>query len=171
MTYDGDLVTLRPIEPGDAAAIARWLADPEVTRYLSHRYPVSAGGVAAWIAGQTPPRRFMVLRRDTGEVVGSTALRGGTPESRNVEYDIVVGERSARGVGIGTDATRATCRVAFDRLGLHRVHLWVFTENAGAIRAYEKCGFVHEGTARHRFFKHGRWHDCHLMGLLAGELR
>lgn len=169
MTYDGDLVTLRPVEPGDVAAHQRWFSDPEVTRYTGLRYPLAASAVAGRLADGA--RRFTVLRRDTGEPVGYSALLGGTPESRNAEYEIVIGERSAWRMGVGTDTTRATCRVAFDRLGLHRVHLWVFAENAAAIRAYEKCGFVHEGTARHRVFKAGRWHDCHLMGLLAGELR
>lgn len=36
-------------------------------------------------------------------------------------------------------------------------------------RVYEKCGYLHEGTSRRRFFRDGRWHDVHFYGLLAGE--
>ena len=171
MTYDGTLVALRPVRPDDAAAQQRWFADPEVNRRLGFRYPMGLDAVAARIA--TPPEgtvRFTVVRRDTGEDVGYTAIRRGGPENRDAELDVVIGERSAWGVGIGTDATRTTCRYAFDRLNLHRVHLWVFADNAAAIRAYEKVGFVHEAVARHRMFKQGRWHDSVLMGLLEGEL-
>src|SRR5205085_648357 len=33
----GELVTLAPLDPADAPAWARWLADPETTRYLYGR--------------------------------------------------------------------------------------------------------------------------------------
>jgi RimJ/RimL family protein N-acetyltransferase len=172
VTVQGALVTLRPMVADDAAAQHRWFADPEVTRWTGLRYPLSLAAISGRLAGaEATDPRFAVERRDTGETVGYVALRDITPESRNAELDLVIGERSAWGLGLGTDTTRTACRYAFDRLGLHRVHLWVFAEHAAAVRAYEKCGFAHEGVARDRFYKHGRWHDCLLMGLLAGELR
>lgn len=173
MRYAGELVTLRPMEPSDAADQHRWFQDPEVTRFTGLRYPLSQPAIEARLAGAEEPTfanpRFAVERRDTGQSVGYVALRGITPESRSGELDLVIGERSAWGRGIGTDTTRTMCRYGFSRLGLHRVHLWVFAENAAAIRAYEKAGFVREGVARDRWFKLGRWHDCLLMGLLAEE--
>jgi RimJ/RimL family protein N-acetyltransferase len=169
--YDGELVTLRAMEPGDAAAQHRWFNDPEVTRHLAWRYPIAAGALAARLAGAPAGGfanpRFSVLRRDTGELVGFTALRDVTPETRNGELDLVIGERSAWGRGLGTDATRTMTAFAFEQIGLHRVHLWVFAEHAAAIRAYEKAGFEREGVARDRFFKGGRYHDCLLMARLA----
>ena len=173
MTYAGELVTLRTMEPRDAEAQHRWFQDPDVTRYLGVRYPLSLAAIETRLQGAEEPTfanpRFAVDRADTGEPVGYVALRDVTPESRTGELDLVIGERSAWGRGIGTDATRTICRYGFDKLGMHRVHLWVFTENAPAIRVYEKAGFVREGVARDRFYKHGRWHDCLLMGLLAEE--
>lgn len=169
----GDLVTLRPMEPADAEAQHRWFNDPEVTRYTGFRYPLSLTAIETRLRGAEDSTfanpRFAVERRDTGETIGYVALREVTPESRAGELDLAIGERSAWNLGFGTDATRTICRYAFRTLGLHRVHLWVFTENAAAIRAYEKAGFVREGVARDRWFKHGRWHDCLLMGLLADE--
>ncbi|HVF04150.1 MAG TPA: GNAT family protein [Frankiaceae bacterium] len=175
MRYVADLVTLRSPEPGDAEHHARWFADPEVTRTLALRYPLSPDAVAQRVAEGTRPsfadRRFTVLANDTGAAVGYTALKGATPENRDAELDVVLGERSLWGRGYGTAATRATCRYGFDRVGLHRVHLWALADDARAVRAYERAGFVTEGRARDRIFKDGRWHDCLLMGLLAGELR
>ncbi len=174
MTYAGELVTLRAMEPRDAEAQHRWFQDPEVTRHTGLRYPMSLAAIEARLTGAESPTfanpRFAVDRADTGETVGYVALRGITPESRSGELDLVIGERSAWGIGIGTDATRTMCRYGFERLGLHRVYLWVFTGNAAAIRAYEKAGFTHEGLARDRWFKHGRWHDCLLMDLVSSDL-
>ena len=160
-------VTLRPVEPGDAVHQQRWFADAEVTRWLALRYPLSVGAIESRLAQQTSDVRFTVL--DDGTPVGYVALRGITPESRNAELDLVVGERSAQNRGVGTAATRLVCDHAFGTLGLHRVHLWVFAENVAAIRVYEKCGFVREAVARDKLYQHGRWHDCLLMGVLAEE--
>ena len=171
MTYDGALVRLRAVEPADADAHHRWLSDPEVTRYLAWRYPIALPALRARIAAWAPPAysdvRFSVEVRDTGELVGFVALRGLTPENRHGELDLMIGERSLWGRGYGTDATDAICRFGFEQIGLHRVELWVFAENAGAVRAYEKAGFVTEGRARDKFFKGGRWHDLLLMARLA----
>ena len=168
MTYAGDLVVLRPVTPDDAEMQHRWFADIEITRYLGLRYPLSIGAIAERLA-EGRDYRFTVLRRDTGEPVGYTALRGVTPENLNGELDLAIGERSAWNGGFGTDTTRTICRYGFERLNLHRIHLWVFAEHHRAIRVYEKVGFVREAVSRDRLYKHGKWHDTLLMGLLAEE--
>lgn len=171
MTVTGALVRLRAMEPGDAEAQHRWRNDPDVTLYTGWRYPMSSLAIAQVLQGAGEMTfanpRFSVERLDTGELIGYTALRDVTPESRNGELDLVIGERSAWGQGFGTDTARTICAFGFGRLGLHRVQLWVAAEHAPAIRAYEKAGFVREGVARERFFKRGTYHDSVLMARLA----
>jgi len=72
--------------------------------------------------------------------------------------------------GLGTDAVRTLCRFGFDHMNLQRIELDVFDTNPRARRAYEKVGFVLEGTRRQAQFVGGRNVDSHLMGLLAEEL-
>jgi RimJ/RimL family protein N-acetyltransferase len=55
-------------------------------------------------------------------------------------------------------------------MNLQRIELDVFTTNPRARRAYEKVGFVAEGTRRRAQFVGGRHVDSFLMGLLADEL-
>jgi RimJ/RimL family protein N-acetyltransferase len=157
------------MEPADAEAQHRWRNDPDVTVWTGWRYPIARAAIAQRIVGPMSfaNPRFSVERLDTGELVGYTALRDVTPESRNGELDLVIGERSAWGQGFGTDTARTICAYAFERIGLHRVQLWVVASHAPAIRAYEKAGFVPEGVARQRFYKRGAWHDALLMARLA----
>jgi RimJ/RimL family protein N-acetyltransferase len=166
--YDGALVTLRAVADGDLAPFHSWLGDPEVTRWLDRRYPVAAGALAP-LAAETSfgDIRLAVERRDTGALVGWGALHGATPENRKAVLDVVLGDRSAWGGGLGTDAVRVLCDVAFGTLGLHRVAAWVVAENAAALRVAERAGFAREGVARERAFRHGRWHDCVLVARLA----
>jgi RimJ/RimL family protein N-acetyltransferase len=54
---------------------------------------------------------------------------------------IVIGEPAARGKGYGLRATRLVLGIAGDA-GLRTIHLEVKSDNAAAIRLYEKTGFV-----------------------------
>ena len=57
----------------------------------------------------------------------------------------------------------------FETLNLNRVFLRVYAENARAIRSYEKAGFVREGRLRDAVYKHGKYDDVILMGVLRAE--
>ena len=60
-------------------------------------------------------------------------------------------------------------RYGFDTLNLHRIWLTVLADNAGAIRAYEKAGFVHEGAQRDATYRDGGYLDLILMSVLRPE--
>ena len=55
-------------------------------------------------------------------------------------------------------------------MNLQRIELDVFDTNPRAKRAYEKVGFVVEGTRRRAQFVGGRYVESHVMSLLAEEL-
>jgi len=38
--------------------------------------------------------------------------------------------------------------------------------NPSMKRVYEKCGYQHEGLARSKFYRAGRWHDVDLYAIL-----
>ena len=73
--------------------------------------------------------------------------------------------------GLGQDTLRAMLDYGFDHLNFHRIYLRVFAENARAIHAYEKVGFVHEGRFREDNWRHGRWQDTLFMSVLRREWR
>lgn len=54
-------------------------------------------------------------------------------------------------------------------MNFHRIYLRVDADDVMAQRCYEKCGFVREGTLRQAVSKGGRWHDQHLLSVLADE--
>ena len=43
--------------------------------------------------------------------------------------------------------------------------------NPAMKRVYEKCGYQHEGVARRKFWRDGRWHDADLYAILAEDWR
>ena len=59
--------------------------------------------------------------------------------------------------------------LAFERIGLHRVGLSVFSFNERAIRSYEKAGFRIEGRLREAIARDGRYWDEIQMGVLRDD--
>lgn len=72
---------------------------------------------------------------------------------------------SHRGQGIGQRLMHA-CVAAARVRGITRVELEVRTDNAAAIRAYEKFGFIREATLRHALRIDDEYFDCLLMSLI-----
>ncbi len=44
------------------------------------------------------------------------------------------------------------------------------TMNPAMRRVYEKCGYRHEGVARAKFWRDGRWLDADLFAILGGPI-
>jgi ribosomal-protein-alanine N-acetyltransferase len=66
------------------------------------------------------------------------------------------------GHGFMTEAVRATCLFAFDRLRLHRIEAACLPHNLASIAVLERAGFAREGLARRYLRIDGIWQD-HLL--------
>jgi RimJ/RimL family protein N-acetyltransferase len=100
-----------------------------------------------------------------GAAVGSVSLFDFDELARHAEVGIAL-VPEARGNGIGTAAISQIVEFAFVRCNLRRVHLQVIESNLGAIRAYEKAGFVVEGRLRQHAWVRGKYEDIVVMGIL-----
>lgn len=103
-----------------------------------------------------------------GTAVGSAALFGFDPFVHHAEAGISLVPQ-ARGRGVGTAAIGQLVEFGFVRRNLRRIHLQAIASNAGALRAYEKAGFVVEGRLREHAWVRGAYEDIVLMGILRSE--
>jgi RimJ/RimL family protein N-acetyltransferase len=159
-------VALAPLAPSHAAAIARWLSDPDVARNLGLRSEPTLDKTLAFIAAsntETTCARAIML---DGEHVGNVVLDHIDRHVGKARLHIYIGEPGARGKGVGQLAVSLAVRLAFDELGLYKVWLTVHVTNHAAIRAYETAGFVIEGTHRGEFLLDGERVDELYMGVL-----
>jgi RimJ/RimL family protein N-acetyltransferase len=69
----------------------------------------------------------------------------------------------AQGQGVGRALTTALLALADDYLGLERVALDVYVDNARARALYERLGFALEGTQRMAAFRRGTYVDSFRM--------
>jgi [ribosomal protein S5]-alanine N-acetyltransferase len=159
-------VRLRAWSPGDAAAIAPVLDDPQVLRW-SH---IAELGADRWIAEQRQGRRgpsMVVCEADDDRVLGKVALRlpGKASPATNCDAiwadDHPVGELSywvlpqARGRGIATSAVFAMLNVARQIEGIRSVVLDIETDNMPSIRVAERVGATRRQPTRVQRDRHG----------------
>jgi len=126
----GRLTALRPADAGDVDRLAGWHADPEVSRYWDDETFTRAEmedrlarpDVEAWIV------------EEAGEPVGYLQVH-----SAGLDMFLIP---SARGRGLGPDAAHAMARHLVDERGRTRVTVDPYAWNEGAVRSWERAGFV-----------------------------
>jgi len=167
----GEKTRLRRMERTDIPTFVRWLGDPEVREFLTLYRPLSIAEEEKWFEEQLAikDQEGFVIETIDGVAIGSTGLHRIDWRYRHAELGIAIGEKAYWGQGYGSDAIRTLLRFAFDELNLHRVHLRARADNARGIRAYEKCGFRHEGQSREAVYANGRYYDEVRMGILRHE--
>ena len=144
------IITLHTWTPADKPALMA-LCNAVDRTYLSDRlpYPYTEADADWWLGmvagndGKEGVWRAIVV---DGRVVGSISVERMANENRSVGsigYMILTPFWSQ---GIGTEAVRQICGIAFRELVLERIIGEVFPENLASARVLEKNGFRLEGT-------------------------
>jgi RimJ/RimL family protein N-acetyltransferase len=142
-----------------------------VTYYLTERYG-RASGDGGWLADGPPPG-FADLRlaveTQGGVHIGAINLHRVHAEDRKAALGIIIGAKECWGRGYGGDAIDTLLRFAFHEMNLNRVWLTVTAGHERGIACYRRCGFREEARQRQGFYKHGRYWDFLVMGILRRE--
>jgi RimJ/RimL family protein N-acetyltransferase len=167
-------VYLRPAERSDLPTFVRWLADREVTRHLAIRSPISQAMEEKWLDQMVEKQgkqqyHFVICLIEGDRPIGSTDLRDLDLENGNAGFGIVIGEKAEWSKGYGAETLQAICDFGFGQLRLERIYLEVYAPNEAGQRAYQKAGFVEEGTLRNAHFADGQHQDALIMSLLRDE--
>lgn len=168
MSASTDFV-IRRARPGDAAAMARVMGDPEVfPSLLQLPMPIEE----AWrkrledsVAAEMHDLQLVAERE--GQVLGSAGLHPiPRVRRRHVAMLGISVLPLAQGQGLGRALMQTLCDYADSWGHILRIELTVFTDNTRAIRLYESCGFRHEGTHRAYALRNGCYADVHAMARL-----
>lgn len=131
-------------------------------------------GYEEWIdffKDRTSDSRFLfaILENKTDQFIGWISLSEIQLKNRGAELSIVILLEENRGKGYGIESLNLICEFGFSELGLHKLKLYVNSNNINAIKLYEKCGFQKEGTDRESLYQDGKWLDRYYYGLLHTE--
>lgn len=171
----GERVRLGPPDATMIPAFLRWMADPEVIRYLTPTFPPSEAMEQEWLdrMARDENQVLWAVWATDGEagdrLIGTTGIHRLNWRDRRAVTGNLIGEKAEWGKGYGSEVVRLRTRYAFEMLGLEKVMTEAFQENRGSIRALEKAGYRQCGTLRRHIYRHGRWHDFWLAELLREE--
>lgn len=171
----GDRIRFRRAERSDLPTFISWINDPDVRAGISTYLPMSMAQEEKWfekMLERHQDEQSLVIEVKEGETwvtIGNCGFFEFDRRVRSAEFGILIGEKSYWNQGYGTEVTKMALKLAFTTLNLHRVMLRVLATNPGAIRAYEKSGYVHEGTYRDAEFLDGKYVDLHVMSVLRPE--
>ena len=125
--------------------IAEYLAmvnDVEhVARFIGpRREPITAEQERRWVKKKLAENAavFSMLEKATGAFIGNIELMDIADGTGELGIAITA---SMQEQGYGTEAIPAMVQYGMETLGLRRIVLKVYPDNARAIHVYEKCGF------------------------------
>ena len=165
-------ITLHPWTPADKPALMA-LCNAVDRTFLSDRlpYPYTEADADWWLGmvaeneGKEGVWRAIVV---DGQIVGSISVERMADEQRDVGpigYMILTPFWSQ---GIGTEAVRQICGIAFRELALERIIGEVFPENLASARVLDKNGFRLEETKDGAIVKGGKAMDVRVYGQAFG---
>lgn len=168
-------VELRKIKIEDTDNIVKWRNSEEVKKNFCIQEDMDRQTHLNWFENKIKTgevAQFIIIDRTTNLPVGSTYLRDIDKKNNKAEFGIFIGETSARNKGIGTDTTKLMVQYGFEELELNKMFLRVFSNNTGAIKAYEKAGYKQEGLAREDVkLPNGEYQDIIFMSILKKEFK
>ncbi len=163
-------ITVRRARVDDAAAIAAIMDDRVVYAGLLQMPYASVDGHRTRLGEFLAPGKvdLLLVAELNGKVVGSSGLHPCGPALRR-RHSMSIGISvlpEAHGQGVGTALLQAMCDYADRWVGIVRIELTVYTDNAAAIALYRKFGFEMEGRHRGYALRDGQYVDAFAMARL-----
>jgi putative acetyltransferase len=153
---------LRAARPTDAESLAELFNQPGF-RWGTAQMPFQSPEHIQTRLDKNAPGVTHILAEIEETIIGSAVLDRFTGR-RTHAGGIGMGVHDAwTGQGIGTALMTALLDTADNWMGLQRLELTVYTDNAPALALYQRFGFTIEGTYRYYAFRAGKLVDAHGM--------
>lgn len=139
-------VRLRLLAEDDLDMTLAWRNREDVRGWFKHSDVITPEAHRAWFASlqQTDDALMFIVEDAVSHVpVGQVSIYGIDREVGEAEVGRFIAAPGASGKGLIREAIAALVAFAFSELGLQRVFLEVYADNARAIRLYESLGFEH----------------------------
>lgn len=170
----GEKVILEAVREEDLEIINRWFNNSEFLRHYDMVPAVAQGKkeVDEMLEKfeKSNERYIFSIRLTAGDkLIGILGYDDIVWASGTATLFIGIGEYEFHGQGLAKEAMRLLLDFGFNELNFHKIQLNVLQYNERAIKLYEACGFVKEGTYREFVYRDSKRYDMYLYGLLKHE--
>lgn len=170
-TVRGEFVALRPLSVNDAGLTHEW-RNAERAAYLNQS-AATVEDQARWIAGRPASELNYIIELGSGAPVGMLSLVSIDLAHRRAESArfLIGDETLAKGAPVAVEAMKLLYEIAFDRLGLERIHGLIEARNHLMVKWQLYLGMKEEGRLRRHYLRDSEFVDAVVLGLLADEYR
>ena len=168
----GDVISLRPVSHSDLEQLHRFHLD---IRNRGEYFPLGVASEPVFMrqfqeTGLWSDAEGMLLIVDeANNILGHIEFFRTVNYLDELELSYQLYSRDQDRKGIVTDAVRLMTAYLFNSKKFKRIRLIIHPDNTGSRRVAEKCGFLHEGTARGAWFHQGRNHDVEVYALTRAD--
>jgi RimJ/RimL family protein N-acetyltransferase len=164
---------LRPLQPGDEAALFTGFSDPTTMQYWSRGPFTDLGEFSSWLGARdwataTDRRMWIAVPRNGGDAVAQCGLAERGEQVAEIGYMVMPGHVRQ---GVALECVSALLDQVFRVEGFHRVFADTDPRNVASNRLLQSLGFTREAHLRSAMKTHIGWCDTWLWGLLADEWR
>lgn len=137
------MIKLKPFRPEDWKYINKWIANElELIQFAGQifRFPIDKSQIEHYLS-HSDNRTVFRIENKNGKPIGMAEI---SIEDENVAKlaRILIGEKSIRGQGIGTELINKLTEYGIKELKKEIIRLNVYKWNIAAIKCYEKAGFT-----------------------------
>jgi diamine N-acetyltransferase len=148
-------VCLRPAMASDADAILRWENDPEFWPLTAYPGPFTRRDIEQFIRNSKDLRhagqqRWMICEKLSQSPIGAVDLFTSARIPHTVGIGILIGEKSFRGAGYGSESLALMMKLIRNELRMNGAECLIDPDNTPSIRLFERQGFHKTGTERFR---------------------
>ncbi|MCU5706900.1 GNAT family N-acetyltransferase [Bacillus wiedmannii] len=174
MRLESKRIYLRPLCQLDAPIILESTTDNEIRYMTGTKSTFSLEQIKTHIDhinNDSSRYDFAICLKSTDEMIGELSILDIDEENKRAGFRISMLSIAVTGQGYGTEAIKIILRFVFEQLSLNRLQLEVFSHNLRGIKAYEKVGFVKEGTLRQSLFYNDAYSDEIIMAILKSDYK
>ncbi|PEM51869.1 GNAT family N-acetyltransferase [Bacillus wiedmannii] len=174
MRLESKRIYLRPLCQLDAPIILESTTDNEIRYMTGTKSTFSLEQIKTHIDhinNDSSRYDFAICLKSTEEMIGELSILDIDEENKRAVFRISMLSIALTGQGYGTEAITIVLKFVFEQLYLNRLQLEVFSHNLRGIRAYEKVGFVKEGTLRQSLFYNDTFSDEIIMAILKSDYK
>jgi RimJ/RimL family protein N-acetyltransferase len=169
----GTSIALRPIRESDLAGLYDFHVD------VDNRGDYFPRGIVSQVTFNRQFQETGFWSKDEGMLAildGEDTIIGHIEFFKTVNYlaeyelSYILYKPEYRGQGATTEAVTLMIKYLFATKPINRIRLVIHPDNAASRRIAEKCGFLHEGTARGAWYNKGRHQDVEIYAVVHDDI-
>jgi len=164
----GKRIGFREVLKSDLPLLSKWTKDPYLAYLVDIKNPLSVDYLRKWLDAVKKDftrRIYAITLNRTGRNIGIIGISDYANREHGGCLTMFIGDARDRGKGYAREAMLLFLNHYFNVWNLNRIFVIVDADNSAAIRLYEYCGMIREGTLReYEEYKKG-YVDKHIMAL------